>query len=179
MRNDSVGRLDPFAAEPPRLARLSLCVAVFGRSILQTTLPPDPGPKPKGGGIRIDVQQYPREPGEIGKSRPPLSLLPNQITRFAEGRDVLIVEDEEGVRTLLRRYLQQEGCAVSVAPDVPTGIALLYQEFDVVICDIRLPGQSGTELIAAAKSRWPDTEVIAVTGVNDAGVAAEERMDEG
>ena len=149
------------------------CVAVFGRSILQATLPPDPGPQAEGGGIRVDVQQYPRAPGEIGKTRPPLSLLPNQITRFAEGREILIVEDEEGVRTLLQRYLEQEGCEVSVAPDVPTGIGLLNQEFDVVISDIRLPGQSGTELIAAAKSRWPDTEVIAVTGINDAGVAAE------
>lgn len=149
------------------------CVAVFGRSILQTTLPSDSGPSTQGGGSRIDMQEYPRAPTEIGKSRPPLSLLPNQITQFAQGRRVLIVEDEEGVRTLLHRYLEQEGCEVSVAVDVPMGLGLLNHEFDVIISDIRLPGQSGTELIAAAKSRWPDTEVIAVTGINDAGVAAE------
>ncbi|NNF26597.1 MAG: response regulator, partial [Gemmatimonadetes bacterium] len=110
---------------------------------------------------------------EIGKSSPPPSLLPDQVTKVASGRSILVVDDEDGVRTLLQKYLEQEGAEVQVAVDVPAGIGLLNQEFDVVISDIRLPGQSGTELIAAAKSRWPDTEVIAVTGINDAGVAAE------
>ncbi|MGI9628411.1 MAG: diguanylate cyclase [Longimicrobiales bacterium] len=150
------------------------CVAVFGRSILQATLEPDSGPGVgDGGGARPDVKEYPRATSDIGKTSPPLSLLPSQLTRFGEGRRILVVEDEEGVRVLLQKYLEQEGCHVEIAPDVPTGIGLLTEEFDVVISDIRLPGQSGTELIAAAKSRWPDTEVIAVTGINDAGVAAE------
>ncbi len=150
------------------------CVAMFGRSILQETAIPDEGPAAsQGGGERIDVVDYPRPGAEIGKSSPPPSLLPDQVTKFAAGRSVLVVDDEDGVRTLLQKYLEQEGCNVQVAVDVPAGIGLLNHEFDVVISDIRLPGQSGTELIAAAKSRWPDTEVIAVTGINDAGVAAE------
>ena len=150
------------------------CVAMFGRSILRETAAADGGPaEGAGGGARIDVVDYPRPGQEIGKSSPPPSLLPDQVTKFASGRSILVVDDEDGVRTLLHKYLEQEGANVQVAVDVPAGIGLLNQEFDVVISDIRLPGQSGTELIAAAKSRWPDTEVIAVTGINDAGVAAE------
>ena len=150
------------------------CVAMFGRSILRETAGTDRGADGSaGGGARIDVVDYPRTAQEIGKSSPPASLLPDQVTKVAAGRSILVVDDEDGVRTLLQRYLEQEGAKVGVAVDVPAAIGLLNQEFDVVISDIRLPGQSGTELIAATKSRWPDTEVIAVTGINDAGVAAE------
>ncbi|MEX0979895.1 MAG: HD domain-containing phosphohydrolase, partial [Gemmatimonadota bacterium] len=44
---------------------------------------------------------------------------------------------------------------------------------EVVITDIRLPGASGNELVAAVKSRWPTTQVIVITGFRDAQFAAE------
>ncbi len=49
----------------------------------------------------------------------------------------------------------------------------LHEEFDVVVTDIRLPGASGNELVAAVKSRWPATQVIVITGLQDVQVAAE------
>jgi response regulator RpfG family c-di-GMP phosphodiesterase len=49
----------------------------------------------------------------------------------------------------------------------------MSREFDVVITDIRLPGPSGNELVAALKARWPDTQAVVVTGFRDAQVAVE------
>lgn len=120
-----------------------------------------------------EIADYPRNPDDIGRTRPSLSLLPHQITHFGDDRKLLLVEDEESVRGLLRTYLSREGFQVTEALDVDSAIAQLTEEFEVVITDIRLPGASGNELVAAVKSRWPTTQVIVITGFRDAQIAAE------
>ena len=95
------------------------------------------------------------------------------ITAFGSGRRVLLVEDEPQVRALIASYLNKEGFAVTEAGDVIGGVRSLHEEFDVVVTDIRLPGASGNELVAAVKARWPATQVIVITGLQDAQVAAE------
>ncbi len=147
------------------------CVRLFGRTLLEETLEPDqaalemedPG----------DSKEYPRAPEEMGRSQPPLSLLPHQITGFGSGRRILVVEDDVQVRELVASYLAKEGFSVTEAADVTDGIRELRSEYDVVVTDLRLPGGSGKDLVSATKSRWPDTQVLVITGVKDAGVAAE------
>ena len=117
--------------------------------------------------------EYPRESEELGRTRPPMTLLPHRVTGFGGGRRVLLVEDEEQVRSLICRYLEKEGFAVTEAEDVPGAVTVLGTEYDLVITDIRLPGVSGTELVAAVKSRWPTTQVVVITGLKDAQVAGE------
>ncbi|MGD2068732.1 MAG: diguanylate cyclase [Gemmatimonadota bacterium] len=116
---------------------------------------------------------YPRASDELGKSPPPATLLPHQITGFGSGRRVLLVEDEDQVRNLIATYLDREGFSVDQAKDVMTGVPYLRNQYDVVITDIRLPGASGNELVGAVKSRWPETQVIVITGLQDAQVAAD------
>src|SRR5690606_38835410 len=101
--------------------------------------------------------EYPRAAEEIGRVRPPLTLLPHQLTVFGTGRRVLLVEDERQVRALIANYLSREGFSVSESGDVVDGVRALHEEFDVVVTDIRMPGASGNELVAAVKSRWPAT----------------------
>src|SRR5690606_6539706 len=43
----------------------------------------------------------------------------------------------------------------------------------VVITDLKLPGASGNELVGAVKARWPATQVIVITGLQDAQAASE------
>ncbi len=120
-----------------------------------------------------EPSEYPRQSQDIGRTRPPLTLLPHQITGFGAGRRVLVVEDDSQVRSLLVSYLGREGFDVTEATDVSSGIEKLGHEFDVVVSDIRLPGASGIELVAAVKSRWPSTPVLVITGLQDAQIAAE------
>lgn len=101
------------------------------------------------------------------------TLSPHQISRFGEGRSVLVVEDESQVREVIATFLKREGFDVVEANDVPSGISHLTREFDVVVTDLRLPGASGHEVVSAVKSRWPDTPVIVITGIFDAQVAAD------
>lgn len=120
-----------------------------------------------------EPRDYPRPTEELGRTNPPLTLLPHQITGFGQGRRVLVVEDDDQVRSLLTSYLAREGFVVSEADDVPGGRGQLHDEFDVLVTDLRLPGEPGTELVSAVKSRWPLTQVVVITGIQDPQVAAE------
>ncbi|MDR5866323.1 sigma-54-dependent transcriptional regulator [Halomonas koreensis] len=63
---------------------------------------------------------------------------------------ILIVEDEAIIRSALKRLLERHDHAVSEAGSVDEALALDLQGFDLVISDLRLPGEPGTELIARA-----------------------------
>lgn len=149
------------------------CVRLFGHSIMDHALPSPDAAEGLAEALGDSTSEYPRASEDIGRSRPPLTLLPHQITGFGEGRHVLVVEDDSQVRSLVSNYLSREAFEVVEAEDVPSGLERLGQEFDVVITDLRLPGPPGTELVAAVKSRWPGTQVLVITGLQDAQVAAD------
>lgn len=73
--------------------------------------------------------------------------------------NVLVVEDEQVIRTALRRLLERHGYQVSEAGSVKEGLELLAQNrYDIVVSDLRLPGAPGTDLIKAT-----DTPVLIMT----------------
>lgn len=62
--------------------------------------------------------------------------------------DVLIVDDEPGVRRLLALVLRESGCDVRVAADAESAMRLVEDhEPDVLLADVRLPGIDGLELV--------------------------------
>ncbi|MGM0984818.1 MAG: sigma-54-dependent transcriptional regulator [Pseudomonadota bacterium] len=63
---------------------------------------------------------------------------------------ILIVEDEAIIRSALKRLLERHDHRISEAGSVAEALALDPQGFDLVISDLRLPGEPGTELIARA-----------------------------
>ena len=77
---------------------------------------------------------------------------------------VLVVEDDERLRTLYRETLEPD-YEVLVAATGEAGLDLLDDEVDVVLLDRRLPGQSGGEVLAAARERGYDGPVVMVTAV--------------
>ncbi len=61
---------------------------------------------------------------------------------------ILIVDDEPSVRALLKHLLEKNGYVCTLASDVGQTRAYLgSQEFDLLLCDIRMPGESGLSLI--------------------------------
>ncbi len=150
------------------------CSRIFGRA-MEVAIPDEEAESEEVlATLRGEVppNEYPRSSDAIGRSRPPVTLLPHQITGFGEGRRVLLVEDERPVRNLISSYLNRENFEVVEAEDAPAAARALGEEFDVVITDIRLPGASGNELVTTVKSRWPRTQALVITGYRDAGVAA-------
>ena len=84
---------------------------------------------------------------------------------------VLVVDDDRAVRFTLRAILEDEGeieVEVLEAADGLEGLARLETDgADLVITDLRMPRQSGVELLRWTKSNFPDTEVIILTGFGE------------
>jgi len=76
---------------------------------------------------------------------------------------ILIVDDKENMRGLVRDILAHQH-DVALAADGATARAQLEaSEFDVVLTDVRMPALDGFELLKLVKERWPLTEVVVMT----------------
>lgn len=79
-------------------------------------------------------------------------------------KKILIIDDEEKIRTLLSRIIGLEGFDVQQAGDCKTGLNKLEREdFDVVLCDVKLPDGNGVELTKKIKDKFPLVEIILLT----------------
>ena len=77
---------------------------------------------------------------------------------------VLIIDDEEKLRTLLARIISLEGFEVLQAGDIKTALKKLEQtEIDVVLCDVKLPDGNGVEFSREIKNKWTAIEIILLT----------------
>lgn len=77
---------------------------------------------------------------------------------------ILIIDDEEKIRTLLARIIGLEGYGVFQAADAKTAWIILQREaIDVVLCDVKLPDAFGVELASQIKSRYPQLELVLMT----------------
>ena len=77
---------------------------------------------------------------------------------------VLIIDDEEKLRTLLARIIRLEGFTVLEAESLKAGGKLLEKEdIDVVLCDVKLPDGNGVDFVRDIKSRHTSIEVILLT----------------
>lgn len=78
---------------------------------------------------------------------------------------VLLIDDEPQVIHALRRSLMDEEYEILAANDGETGLALLQEHsVKVVICDERMPGLSGSEVLSRISLRHPQTVRIMLTG---------------
>ena len=89
-------------------------------------------------------------------------------------RRVLVVEDDEGVRELVARHLEQKGYEVAHASDAEQVLLRMSRDrepFDLVLSDIHLPGLSGVELLRLLLTHSPLRPVIMITGDADESLA--------
>jgi two-component system phosphate regulon response regulator OmpR len=81
---------------------------------------------------------------------------------------VLVVDDDERLRDLLSRYLTDHGFFVSVAADAVAAKGILdYLSYDVVICDVMMPGQDGFSLVRDLKAAGFKTPVLMLTALGE------------
>ena len=78
---------------------------------------------------------------------------------------ILVVDDEEGHRTVVGQFLQKVGYICDMAPDAFEALnALNHKHFDLVISDIRMHGKDGIELACEALGKYPQLCFIIMTG---------------
>jgi DNA-binding NtrC family response regulator len=93
-----------------------------------------------------------------------------------EKNKILVVDDEDALRTVLSAELEGEGYKVSSAADGSEAIsALKSQTFDLILLDIKMPNVDGFEVLKYVKENHPSTKVIMLTGFADLKNAIESK----
>jgi CheY-like chemotaxis protein len=90
---------------------------------------------------------------------------------------LLIVEDDESVRTLAARALERDGHNVTIATDGAQGLEMIRLAaggYDLVVSDIRMPEMDGIEMATAAARDFPSMRIMLMTGYADQRERAEE-----
>lgn len=79
--------------------------------------------------------------------------------------NILVVDDEEIVRLSYARSLASEHCMVETVSNGQDALQVMAQRpFDVVLLDLLMPGMNGMTVLSTIKQRWPESEVIIITG---------------
>jgi signal transduction histidine kinase len=87
---------------------------------------------------------------------------------------ILLVDDEAGIRNVLKITLEHSGFKVLLAPDGDSGLRIFMEENpQIVISDIKMPGINGIEVLKRIKDLNPETEVIMITGHGDMDLAVQ------
>ncbi|HEY4612720.1 MAG TPA: response regulator [Bacteroidota bacterium] len=89
---------------------------------------------------------------------------------------ILVVDDEEALRTVLGSELEGEGYVVQMAGDGDEAITILETNaFDLILLDIKMPTVDGFEVLKFVKQKHPLTKVIMLTGFADLKNAIESK----
>ena len=84
---------------------------------------------------------------------------------------ILVIDDQDSIRRVVRRALEQDGHEVFDASDGELGMEILESDsFDVVITDIFMPGQDGIVTLRQVRKRFPEVKVIVISGGDSTGM---------
>ena len=139
------------------------------------------GPQSSGLGLSVSYGIVRRHGGEITVEsrvaqgttftvklpvRPVPSPRAEAVSRPARpGLRVLVIDDEESVREILRDLLEAAGQEVWEASSGPEGLGILErQPMDLVCTDLGMPGMTGWEVAERIRARWPGLKVALITG---------------
>jgi DNA-binding NtrC family response regulator len=87
---------------------------------------------------------------------------------------ILIVDDEESIRNTLKDILDYEGYEVETANDGEQGLKMIRDgEYDVVLCDVKMPKKNGIEVLEIATKSDPEIQFVMISGHADIDTAIE------
>lgn len=88
--------------------------------------------------------------------------------------NILVIDDEKSIRSTLQEVLEYENHKVSLATNGPEGLEMLEKDnYDVILCDIKMPKMDGIEVLQKAAEISPDTPVIMISGHGNIDTAVE------
>ncbi len=87
---------------------------------------------------------------------------------------ILIIDDEKSIRSTLKEILEYEKYEVKEAADGAEGLSMIKKEdFDLVMCDIKMPNMDGMDVLTAANEIKPDLPFIMISGHGTIDTAVE------
>src|SRR5439155_24427770 len=118
-----------------------------------------------GSAFRVDLPWCDEAPGSSSSALQPISAT-SRDRPVGRGRSVLLVEDEDAIRTLARSTLDSSGYAVLEAVDGEAALEVLGPEvsIDVLVTDLTMPGMGGRELAGRVRLARPEVGVVFISG---------------
>ena len=99
---------------------------------------------------------------------------PSRVGAEQTLKRILIVDDEESIRIAISKFLRSRGYEVQTASSGIEALDTLARgRFTLMLCDVRMPGLSGVEVVPKAISLDGDLAIMMLTAVNDAPTATE------
>ena len=87
---------------------------------------------------------------------------------------ILIIDDERSIRNTLKDILEYEKYEVDLAEDGKQGVdKAKHSEYDIILCDIKMPGMDGIEVLEQVMEINPDTPVVMISGHGNIDTAVE------
>ncbi|HEX8110558.1 MAG TPA: ATP-binding protein [Kofleriaceae bacterium] len=118
-----------------------------------------------GGGMRLATA-----PGEGARFQVqwPSTFTPSELTAVsppANGHTILIIDDEDLVRDVVARMIEDLGYAAITATDGPAGLAIVDSlPIDAVLVDLTMPRMGGLDVVNALRARRPDLPIVLCSG---------------
>ncbi|MGM0621196.1 MAG: sigma-54-dependent transcriptional regulator [Bacteroidota bacterium] len=87
---------------------------------------------------------------------------------------ILVIDDERSIRNTLKDILEYEKYEVDLAEDGKKALEIVKNaEYDIVLCDIKMPGMDGIEVLEQLQEMTPDTPVVMISGHGNIDTAVE------
>ena len=103
-----------------------------------------------------------------------------QSSQFKGSETILIAEDDDASRTVLLRFLKEQGYNVLAAANAEEALALAEKyagEIHLLLTDMRMPGKNGAELAEEMLKSRPAIRLLYMTGYADTGILENHRID--
>jgi CheY-like chemotaxis protein len=143
--------------------------------------------KQSGGHVKIYS-----EPGEgttvklylprLFAEAPAIADTPREMGGEGRGETILVVEDDEDVRSYIREILRDMNYHVLDAADAQSGAELIEREggkVDLILTDVVLPGKNGRQFADEAQALYPNIKVLFMTGYSRNAIVHQGRLDRG
>ncbi|WP_313893339.1 response regulator [Psychrobacillus sp.] len=89
-------------------------------------------------------------------------------------KHLLIVDDQLGIRMLLKEVFSQEGYEVSLASNGFEALQIMEeQKIDGVLLDMKIPGMDGIQILKKLKEKWPKLPVMMMTAYGELNLIQE------
>jgi two-component system phosphate regulon response regulator OmpR len=99
------------------------------------------------------------------------ALAASTAADHAMGAHILVVDDDKRIRTLLSRFLAKEGYLVSAAANAAEAMLRMRDlVFDLIVLDVMMPGESGTQFAARLRMReepWRSAPILMLTALKE------------
>jgi len=90
---------------------------------------------------------------------------------------ILLIDDDEWIRDAMTLFFEAEGCQIMALETAEEALVEIYrQNYGIVICDYKLPGIDGLQLLKEVQKAKPDTKMILITAYKTDALVSEAKQ---